>query len=103
MPRELRFDMFDAEFTHDGDLCTFEVLVRAFTLSDPALRTVAELVHDVDLKEARFDHEETPGVAHLVAGLAWAHAGDEARLAHGMVLFDALHAWFTHRKKSSRA
>ena len=46
-PDELRFDMFDAEFTHDGDLCTFEVLLRDFDLADPALRALGEIVHDV--------------------------------------------------------
>lgn len=101
-PRELRFDMFDAEFTHDGDLCTFEVLARAFAVSDPALHAVAEIVHDIDLKEARFGHEETAGIEHLVAGLAWAHADDDARLEHGGVLFDALYAYFTQRKRKAR-
>src|SRR5215468_3178057 len=50
-PGELRFDMFDAEFTHDGDLCTFEVLLRDFGLRGPGLSAIAEIVHDVDLKE----------------------------------------------------
>jgi len=97
-PRELRFDMFDAEFTHDGDLCSFEVLLRAFALDDAALRAVAEVVHDVDLKEQKFDREETRGIESLVAGLAWMHADDEARIDHGAVVFDALHAYFARRK-----
>src|SRR5262249_61636995 len=49
---ELRFDMFEAEFTHEGDLCTFAVLLSRFGLSAPALRAIAEMVHDVDLKDA---------------------------------------------------
>ena len=96
--RELRFDMFDAEFTHDGDLCSFEVLLRAFALDDAALRAVAEVVHDVDLKEQKFDREETRGIESLVAGLAWMYADDEARIDHGAVVFDALHAYFARRK-----
>jgi hypothetical protein len=101
-PRELRFDMFDAEFTHDGDLCTFEVLVRAFALDDPALHAVAEVVHDVDLKEARFDREETTGFDHLIAGLAWAHGDDATRLEHGTVVFEALYTYF-HRRKGAKS
>jgi len=97
--RELRFDMFDAEFTHDGDLCSFEVMLRDFDLADPALRAVAEVVHDVDLKEAKYDREETRGVDHLVAGLAWAETGDEERLARGTAIFDALYGWFGRRKR----
>ena len=89
---ELRFDMFEAEFTHEGDLCTFEVLLRRFGLDDPGLRAVAEIVHDVDLKDAKFGREEAAGVGRLVAGIAAAHPGDEERLARGAALFDDLHA-----------
>src|SRR5260370_1167418 len=51
---ELRFDMFEAEFTHEGDRCTFEVLLQRFGLSEPALKQVAEIVHDIDLKDGKF-------------------------------------------------
>jgi hypothetical protein len=89
---ELRFDMFEAEFTHEGDLCTFEVLVTRFGLDDPALRALAEIVHDVDVKDAKYGREEAPGVGQVVAGIAAAHAGDEARLQRGTALFDDLYA-----------
>ena len=97
-PDELRFDMFDAEFTHQGDLCTFEVLVREFGLTDPGLQPVAEIVHDVDLKEAKFGRPETAGVEHLVAGIAWSNPDDEGRLTQGTALFDGLYAYFRKRK-----
>lgn len=89
---ELRFDMFEAEFTHEGELCTFELLVKRFGLSDPALRAIAEIVHDVDVKDARYGREEAPGIGQLVAGIAAAHPDDEARLARGAALFDDLYA-----------
>lgn len=91
---ELRFDMFDAEFTHDGDLCTFEVLRRDFDLDDPALGPIAEIVHDVDLKDRRHDRPETVGVDHLITGICRRAATDDERLARGEALFDALHAYF---------
>jgi hypothetical protein len=91
-PTELRFDMFDAEFTHEGDRCTFEVLIQRFALRDPALRHLAEIVHDIDLKDAKFGREEAAGVGQLVAGIAIAHPEDEARLARGTALFDDLYA-----------
>jgi hypothetical protein len=89
---ELRFDMFEAEFTHEGELCTFEVLVQRFGLADPALRAIAEIVHDIDLEDAKYGREEAPGIGQLVAGIAAAHADDEARLARGEALFDDLYA-----------
>jgi hypothetical protein len=91
-PGELRFDMFEAEYTHEGDRCTFEVLVGRFGLADPALRHVAEIVHDLDLKDARFGREEAAGIGQLVAGVVAAHAGDEVRLTRGAALFDDLYA-----------
>jgi hypothetical protein len=89
---ELRFDMFEAEFTHEGDLCTFEVLLQRFGLADPALRAIGEIVHDIDVKDAKYGREEAAGVGQLVAGIAAAHPDDEARLARGAALFDDLHA-----------
>src|SRR5262249_27879711 len=48
---ELRFDMFQAEFTHEGDKCTFEVLLGRTALKDPALRAIGEIIHDIDLRD----------------------------------------------------
>ena len=53
-PGELRFDMYDAEFSHEGDQCTFEVLCSRFELSEPGLSAIAEVVHDIDLKDGKF-------------------------------------------------
>ena len=60
-PNELRFDMFDAEFTHEGDRCSFEVLLARIGLDDPALTAIAEIVHDIDLKDEKFGREEAAG------------------------------------------
>ncbi|HZR81873.1 MAG TPA: chromate resistance protein ChrB domain-containing protein [Candidatus Binatia bacterium] len=97
-PGELRFDMFDAEFTHDGDLCTFEVLLRDFGLRDPGLSAIAEIVHDVDLKDSKYGRPETAGVERVIAGIAWTCSDDPDRLARGAALFDALHGAFRKRK-----
>ena len=96
---ELRFDMFDAEFTHDGDLCTFEVLVERFGLTDPALRPIGEIVHDVDVKDAKYGREEAPGVGQVVAGIAAAHPDDETRLERGSALFEDMYALHSSASK----
>lgn len=95
--RELRFDMFEAEFTHEGDRCSFEVLVQRFGLKDPALGPIAEIVHDIDLKDGKFGRPDAEGVARVIAGLALAHREDEERLEHGSRLFEHLYHYF--RKK----
>lgn len=89
---ELRFDMFEAEFTHEGDRCTFETLVNRFELTDPALRTLGEIVHDIDLKDAKFARDDAPGIERVLAGIASANKDDSARLERGYQLFDELHA-----------
>jgi hypothetical protein len=90
-PGELRFDMDQGEFGHRGDRCSFETLLADFGLdADPALRRVGEVVHDVDCKETRFGHPETPGLATLIDGLAKVHLGDEERVAAAETVFDAL-------------
>ncbi len=92
---ELRFDTFEAEYTHEGDACTFETLVARFGLGDRALRVIAEIVHDIDCKEAKFGRPEASGIERLIAGIAKQHAEDSVRLAHGAALFDALYAALT--------
>ena len=91
---EVRFDMFDAEFTHDGDRCTFEVLLDRARLHDPALRAIADVVHDIDLKEAKFDRPETAGIAVLVASIAMAHRDDEARIDRASQALDDLYVYY---------
>jgi hypothetical protein len=98
---ELRFDMFEAEYTHEGDCCTFEVLIDRFGLDDPALRPLAEIIHDIDLKDAKFGRPETQGIATLIAGIAMKHRDDHARLARSSAVFEDLHEYF--RRKADRA
>ena len=91
---EVRFDMFEGEFTHEGDRCTFEVLVDRLGLDDPALRALAEIVHDVDLKDGKFSRPEAPGVERLIDGITRAHATDEARVVRGAAALDDLYESF---------
>jgi hypothetical protein len=99
-PGELRFDMFEGEFTHRGDRCTFEVLLGHANLSDPALGAIGEIVHDIDLKDDKYGRAETAGVKSLIAGIATPGADDEQRLARGAVLLDGLYDSFALKKDS---
>ncbi|HEY8207292.1 MAG TPA: chromate resistance protein ChrB domain-containing protein [Myxococcaceae bacterium] len=97
-PGELRFDMFGGEFTHEGDRCTFEALIRRFGLQDPALRPLAELVHDIDLKDGRYGRAETAGLEQLVTAIAMAHRSDEARLERASAVLDDLYELFRRKR-----
>lgn len=89
---ELRFDMFQAEFTHEGDRCTFETLLLRFALDDPGLAQIGEIVHDIDLNDGKFGREDAPGIERVLAGIAAAWPDDDARLARGAAVFDDLYA-----------
>jgi hypothetical protein len=90
------FDMFGAEFGHQGGDCTFETLCRRFAIDEPAVRRLAAIVHNVDLKEQRFDAPEAATVESLIEGLRATYADDRALLEHGMALFAGLYATFVH-------
>jgi hypothetical protein len=75
--------MFEAEFTHEGDKCSFEVLIDRMGFIDPALTPISEIIHDIDLKDSKFKREETPGIERLITGIAMANKDDEARLRRG--------------------
>jgi hypothetical protein len=89
---DLRFDTFAGEFTHDGERCTFEVLVDAFELAnDPALVALAEVVHDIDCKDDRYRRPETAGVRLMVDDIVRRLDKDSDRLQAGMELFNSLY------------
>jgi hypothetical protein len=95
---ELRFDMFEAEFTHEGDRCSFEVLLGHAGLTEPALQAIAEIVHDIDLKDGKFGRDEAGGIKALIAGVAMAHRSDEERLTRGGAIFDDLYEHFSKKR-----
>jgi hypothetical protein len=95
---ELRFDMFDGEYTHKGELCTFEVLLQTFEITDGALRPIAEIVHDIDLKDDKYGRPETVGLEKLINGIAMAHREDDARLARAGAMLDDLHEYYKRKR-----
>jgi hypothetical protein len=94
---EVRFDMFAAEFTHEGDHCTFEGLIDRVGIDDGALTPIAEIVHDIDLKDSKFGREETVGIERLIAGIAMAHKEDETRFTRSSIVFDDLYEYFKRK------
>jgi hypothetical protein len=101
LPDEVRFDMFEAEFTHEGDQCSFEVLIDRVGIPDPALTPIGEIIHDIDLKDSKFAREETVGIERLITGIAMANKDDEARLERACAVFSDLYEYF--RRKNGRA
>lgn len=98
-PGGLRFDIFEGEFTDEGDRFTFEVLLQKIDLDDPALTGIGEIVPDIDLKDGKYARAEAGGIAALIEGLARADISDQERLEEGGRLFDNLYALFSNRRR----
>lgn len=98
-PGEIRFDMFKAEFTHEGDRCTFEALVERTGLKDPALHPIAEIVHDLDLKDSKFSRQDALGVDRLISGIALSQKDDGARIERSAAVFDDLYEYFKRMRE----
>lgn len=93
IPDALRFDMFEGEFTHDGNRCTFEVLLTVSGQGDDrGLAALEQIVHDLDLRDDRYQRPETAGVAALIDGIVSRFDDDHRRIGESTPLFDALYA-----------
>jgi hypothetical protein len=94
----VHFDMADAEFTHRGEDCTFETVLKEFGLAgDPALRGLAEIVHDVDLKDNKFNRLEAAGLDAALRGLGELLKDDRKLVRQAGVIFDGLYEYLKQK------
>jgi hypothetical protein len=98
LSNEIRFDMFKAEFTHEGDRCTFEILIERVGIEDSALIPIAEIIHDIDLKDGKFKRQEALGIERVIGGIAMSHKDDETRLSRGAAVFNDLYEYFKRKR-----
>lgn len=94
---ERSFDMTGAHFTHEGDRCSFETMCHRLGLTSDGLKALAEIVHDLDLKDSKFGRPDAAGVQRIVDGLAAAHPESAARVTAALPVFDTLFAAFGGR------
>jgi hypothetical protein len=93
-PKAIPYDMFEVEFSHHGDNCTFETLIQRFGIRDRAVLRLAELIHDADLEDDKFHRVEGFGIEQIFKGWAKQGLSDQEILAKGFECFDALYAQF---------
>src|SRR5499426_2152131 len=86
------FDAPGAEFSHAGEDCTFETLLKRAGLRDRRLTRLAEIVHEADLRDGKFPRDEARGIDLAIRGLLAANADDHQVLGHGLALFEGLYA-----------
>lgn len=89
----LPFDFPEGEFSHHGEDCTFETLLRRFGISDKHLRKIGEMVHDADLEDDKFQRPECIGIDRALKGWAKRGMADVEILLNGGAFFDGLYAF----------
>ena len=90
-PGEIAFDMSGAPFGHEGSRCSFESLLAAFALDDPALRALAEIVHEIDLRDGLYARPENASIDAVLSGWLLADYPDAELESHGVALFEGLY------------
>lgn len=91
-PEAIPYDMFDVEFSHHGDDCTFETLVKRFHIEDKVALKIARMVHAADLEDKKFKQPEMVGIDQILKGWARLGRSDAEILAKGFECFDGLYA-----------
>ncbi len=99
---ELRFDMVGGDFTHEEDRCTLETLVRRVGLPDKRVRAIAEMVHDLDLKDSKYGRAETAGIRMVLDGIMARTDNDDERIERALSVFDDVYDALGSRAKSRR-
>lgn len=96
------FDVLGAEFSHHGEDCTFETLLRSFRVQDAALRTIAEIIHDIDLKDRKFSRPEAPGIDSVIRALSSSIEDDHKLVEVGSIILDALYRFYSKNPDKRR-
>lgn len=86
------FDMRGGEITHIGDMCTFEVLAKSFGIKDKVVKKIAELVHDIDMKDDKHSPPEAKGIEEILFGIRKTITNDTFALEKGIYVFEMLYA-----------
>lgn len=103
LPEEaIPFDTFGAEFGHHGDNCTFETLIKVFRIKDKALQQIAEIVHDIDLKDNKYQRSEAAGIDTTIRSLSNFINDDEKTFEFGSTLFDSLYNHFINNVRRNK-
>ncbi|MEO8642022.1 chromate resistance protein ChrB domain-containing protein [Pseudomonas sp.] len=86
------YDIPGVELSHEGELCSFDALLKKYPLADPALQQLAKIVRGADT--SRLDlTPQSAGLYAISLGLSQRYSDDHEMLAQGLIMYDALYAW----------
>jgi hypothetical protein len=90
--KAIPYDVPDVQFSHRGELCSFDAFIADFAIDDAALADLALIVRGADTGRPELT-PQSPGLLAISLGLSLNYADDHAMLEQGMVVYDALYAW----------
>ena len=99
----ISFDAPGAKYTHREGLCSFEVLIQDYALTDPALEMMAQIVHGADISKGIDTTPESAGLLAIAHGFALLDVSDERQLELELPVYDALYAWCNQQLSSAQA
>jgi hypothetical protein len=97
---EVAFDMKEAEFGHQGNLCSFETMMLRFSLEQPGIKAIAQIVHELDLRDGQYIFPEAVGVETILRGWLLAGLTDLELESLGIKLFEGLYLAFSQTRNS---
>jgi hypothetical protein len=89
------FDVAGARLSHHGEDCSFETFLKEYSLEDPVLAEIAEIVHDADLMDEKYGRPESEGLDAIVRGMQLALSDDHVLTAHTSVLYEGLYTYLS--------
>jgi len=95
------YDAPGARYTHRDGLCSFEVLVEEYEISDPAVHMLARIVHGADVADDRDATRQSPGLQAVAEGFHYIYADDHDQLEAELPVYDALYAWCQNQVAAS--
>ena len=91
------FDVAGARFSHHGEDCSFETFLKEYSLKDPALAEIAEIVHDADLMDEKYGRPESEGLDAVIRGMQLDLPDDKKLIHYTDVIFDGLYAYLSRQ------
>ena len=86
------YDIPGAEYSHEGDFCTFDYIVKKHNINDPAIAQLAVIVRGADTDSFELA-PQAAGLWAISAGLSYNYKDDHEQLTVGMKIYDALYSW----------
>ena len=89
------FDVVGARLSHHGEDCSFETFLKEYSLKDPVLTEIAEIIHDADLMDEKYGRLESEGLDVIIRGMQLHLRDDQKLVYHTDVIFDGLYAYLS--------